>query len=90
LDVIDAERITAEFFAHLEGNLYRRMALERRHYSMAREWIGRFRTPLRMFDALHLAVAASEKLRLVTADQGLAGSGETLGQDVMLIGCNTR
>lgn len=90
LDVTEAERIAAEFFAHLEGNLYRRLALERCHYLMAREWIGHFHTPLRALDALHLAVAASARLRLITADQGLAGSGDTLGQDVMLIGSNTR
>ncbi len=90
LDAAEAERIAAEFFAHLEGNLYRRLALERRHYLMAREWIGRFRTPLRTLDALHLAVAASARLRLITSDQGLADAGDTLGQDLMLIGSNTR
>jgi predicted nucleic acid-binding protein len=86
LNAVEAQRIATEFLAHLEGNLYRRLPIEHRHYLMARDWIGRFKTPLRTMDAIHLAVAASGKLQLVTADQGLAGSGETLGQDVLLVG----
>ena len=38
------------------------------HYHLAREWISRFTTPLRTLDALHLAVASQNNIRLVTAD----------------------
>lgn len=79
----DAGRVAAQFLAHLENNLYTRLALERRHYQLARDWILRSTTPLRTLDALHLAVAASEGLTLVTSDGGLARSGASLGVDVL-------
>lgn len=81
----DAERIAAQFLAHLESALYTRLALDRRHYQLARDWLGRFSTPLRSLDALHLAVAAIEGLQLVTSDEGLARSGEGLGVSVLYV-----
>lgn len=75
----DAERVAAQFFTHLETNLYRRIALERRHYKLARDLIGRFTISLRTLDALHLSVAASESLQLITADASLARSAKAVG-----------
>lgn len=75
----EAERIAAQFVAHLEASLYTRLPLERRHYQLARDWIGKFITPLRTLDGLHLAVAATEGLELVTGDEALARSAESLG-----------
>ncbi|MGH9460305.1 MAG: type II toxin-antitoxin system VapC family toxin [Vicinamibacteria bacterium] len=83
LSRVDAERITSQFLAHLESNLYTRLALQRRHYQLAREWLGRFSKPLRTLDALHLAIAASEHLQLVTSDEGLARSGTRLAVSVV-------
>ncbi|HHE47931.1 MAG TPA: hypothetical protein ENL11_03215 [Candidatus Acetothermia bacterium] len=51
---------------------------------MARDWIGRFDLPLRAPDALHLAVAFTAGLPLVTADQVLAQSAEALGIEAFL------
>ena len=78
LRVEDARKIASRFTVHIEDNLYRRLALERRHYELARDWLGRFDLTLRALDALHLAVAASEGLRLVTADEALARSAKAL------------
>jgi predicted nucleic acid-binding protein len=78
LQVEDARKIASRFTVHIEDNLYRRLALERRHYELARDWLGRFDLTLRALDALHLAVAASEGLRLVTADEALARSAKAL------------
>jgi len=89
LDATEAERIATKFLTHLEDNLYKRFALERRHYLLARDWLGRFNLPLRTLDALHLAVATSEELRLVTADRAFARSAEALGIDMVLVGGNT-
>jgi predicted nucleic acid-binding protein len=36
-------------------------------------------------DALHLAIASSQGIRLITADQGLAGSAERFGVEVQLL-----
>lgn len=73
-----AAQVAAQFLTHLEGNFYTRIALDRRHYKLARDWIGRFTNPLRTLDALHLAVAATEGLRFVTADGRLARSAKAL------------
>ena len=55
------------------------------HYHLAREWISRFTTPLRTLDALHLAVASQNNIRLVTADTALAASAQFLGVDILLL-----
>ncbi len=74
-----ATQIASRFSSHLEEGFYTRVPLERRHYEMAGEWLGRFALPLRTLDALHLAVAASEGLLFVTADAALARSAKALG-----------
>lgn len=75
----EADLVVAQFSTHLETNLYTRIPLERRHYKLARDLIGRFATSLRTLDALHLAVAASENLRLATADSSLARLAKAVG-----------
>lgn len=84
--VTEAERVAAQFLAHLESNLYNRVPIERRHYKLARDWIGRFTTPLRTLDALHLAVAATEGLRFATVDRALARSAADLGIQTVPLG----
>lgn len=79
LQVTGATRIASRFSSHLEEGLYTRVPLERRHYQMAGEWLGRFALALRTLDALHLAVAASEGFGLATADAVLARSAKALG-----------
>ena len=79
LSTTSATQISSRFFGHLEEGLYTRVPLERRHYEMAADWLGRFTLMLRTLDALHLAVAASGTLRLVTADAALARSAKALG-----------
>ncbi len=77
----DAARIAAQFATHLDEKLYTRLPIERRHYQMAKEWIGLFAMSLRTLDALHLAAAISAGARLVTSDRRLAGSAKKLGID---------
>jgi predicted nucleic acid-binding protein len=81
----EAQRVATQFRAHLEANLYTRLPVERRHYTLARDWIARFTTSLRTLDALHLAVASAEGLRFATADRVLARSGEALGTRIVLV-----
>jgi uncharacterized protein len=47
--------------------------------------VSRFTTPLRTLDALHLAVASQNNVRLLTADAGLAASAQFLEVDVLLL-----
>ena len=84
LDRVHAERVASLFLAHLDEGFYHRLPLEALHFRMARDWIGRFDLPLRAPDALHLAVAFTAGLPLVTADQVLAQSAEALGIEAFL------
>ncbi len=82
LQKTSATQIASRFSGHLEEGLYTRVPLERRHYEMAGEWLGRFALALRTLNALHLAIVASEGFRLATADAALARSAKTLGIEV--------
>lgn len=81
----DARAIATRFQTHLDSNFYLRIPLESVHYQLARDWIGRFDTSLRTLDALHLACASSNNISLVTADDALARSAETLRIEVQLV-----
>jgi hypothetical protein len=80
-----AMAIAACIQTHIDNGFYIRLTVEPTHYSLAREWISRFDTPLRTLDALHLAIAVSNEICLFTADQGLANSAEAIGVEVQLI-----
>ncbi|MBD2182685.1 type II toxin-antitoxin system VapC family toxin [Planktothrix sp. FACHB-1355] len=80
-----AREIAEQFQIHLDGGFYTRIPLEPIHYQQAREWIARFDTALRTLDAIHLAIAAANDLRLVTADETLAEAGNVFGITVQLI-----
>ena len=75
----DALRVFSLFKLHLDEGFYRMIGLEPRDFALARDWLATFRAPLRTLDALHLAVAFSNRLSLVTADRVLAKSAKTFG-----------
>ncbi|PAX51976.1 type II toxin-antitoxin system VapC family toxin [Brunnivagina elsteri] len=81
----DATAIVERFQIDIDSGFYTRITLETIHYHLAREWISRFATPLRTLDALHLAVASQNNVRLLTADAGLAASAQFLEVDVLLL-----
>jgi predicted nucleic acid-binding protein len=85
MDLKDAGRVTARFLAHIDSNYYTNVPVEAHDYRLARNWIGMFRMELRTLDALHLAVASSAGLTLVTSDQGLYKSARSLAQDAILL-----
>jgi predicted nucleic acid-binding protein len=85
LDVKAAERLLFQFRLHLEERRYHIVPVEAKEYVLACEWIGRFSTPLRTVDALHLATAFSSSLRLVTADGNLARAARHFGVEHELI-----
>jgi hypothetical protein len=80
-----ASRTGERFLDHLQAGLYARLAVQRRHYEAARGWLARFTLPLRALDALHLALADLEGLRLATSDQDLSRSAKSLGVAVTLV-----
>jgi len=55
-------------------------------YLQARQWLQEFNGPsLRSGDALHLAMAKRQSLKIVSADQGLVKAAEALGLAFQLI-----
>ena len=79
LSMTDGERIAALFDQHVESGLYRRIPVSEQHYKAAQVWLRDFNTSLRSLHAIHLAVAGSANLQLVTADKILASSATTYG-----------
>ncbi len=76
---VDADRVITEFQTHLSQFLFKRIPVEREHYSLAFNWLIQLSIPLKTLDALHLAVAAGNNLQIITADRQLAGSARKLG-----------
>ena len=81
----DAQAIVDRFETDLDNGFYWQLTLEAVHYNIARDWIRRFDTPLRTLDALHLAIAASHDIPLVTADEGLVVSADLLGAEARIL-----
>ena len=81
----DAGLVTTKFLAHVNEGYFTHLSVEGNHYRLARDWIGMFKLELRTLDALHLAVASSEGLTLVTSDQDLFKSAKTLRQEAILL-----
>ena len=78
-------RIIANFLGHVEGHFFKYIPVESHHYRLAGDWMGLFTTKLKTLDALHLAIASSDGLTLVTADQELSESAKSLAMDVVLL-----
>lgn len=78
MDEVSARRILSIFRIHRADGVYRVLPIEAREYAIACEWLGTFRTSLRTLDALHLAVASSNGLKLITSDKTLAESARRL------------
>ncbi len=85
INLKDADRVIARFLAHMDADHYTYITIERHHYRLARDWIGMFKIELRTLDAIHLAVASSEGLTLLTSDQRLFKSARFLAQDATLL-----
>jgi predicted nucleic acid-binding protein len=81
----DARTISAHFQSDLDDGFYHYLTVETVHYKLARDWISRFDIPLRTLDTLHLAIAFSYEISLITADEGLAASAKVLGVPVQIL-----
>jgi predicted nucleic acid-binding protein len=79
LDGLDATRIQNAFSADIKRGYFQFLMLDSSVYRQARQWLLERESPLRTLDALHLACAALNEARLVTADQVLAVAAETHG-----------
>ncbi len=82
---VDGRRIHNLLHVHLNHGAYAVLPLHVHHFLQAETWLAGCDTPLRTLDALHLALAALEGARLVTADQHLFTAALTLGGDALLL-----
>jgi hypothetical protein len=81
----DANRILATFVSHIDNKFYTYLPVQQHHYRLARDWIGLFKFGLKSLDALHLAIASSEELTIVSADRSLLRSAEALARNVVAL-----
>lgn len=80
-----AFRVLPQFKVHVSDGLYAFVDVGEREYELARDWLGRFDTPLRTMDALHLAAAFAHQQELLTTDKALSKSAKQLGVKCRLI-----
>ncbi len=77
----DARRIIDIFNKHLYNSYYLNKSLNSKHYNRAANYIMALNLPLKAPDALHLAFAASQGLKIITIDKQLANNASKLGID---------
>ena len=82
----DARKIIALFQSHVSQGLFQKIAVEQEHFQIARAWVAQFTTPLRTLDALHLAIAHTQKALLLTSDLQLEKAARHFGVSVKLVG----
>lgn len=80
-----AARVMAQFQAHLANGYYEVLALKARDYHLAQSWLGQLTGTLRTLDALHLAVAQTADVSILTANRRLASEARRLGVSVKLL-----
>jgi uncharacterized protein len=85
LNKTQAREILDLFGNHIAEGFYRRLAVTHDHFSRARQLITTGKVALRTLDALHLAVALTEAVPLLTADKQLATAAKRHRCKVTLI-----
>lgn len=80
-----AQSMLARFRTHLASDLNRMVDIGPVEYAAARDWLGRFDSPLRSLDALHLAAASVNSHELLTTDKPFARAARHLGVPCQLL-----
>jgi len=81
----EAHKIIALFEKHVRAPYYTMLAVRPRDHRQVSKWIAQFSSPLRVLDALHLAVAHANECRLLTADYALAKAARQFGVHCRLL-----
>jgi uncharacterized protein len=71
---------------HVAEGSYRRIPVTTEHFLKARQLLSAAKIPLHTLDALHLSLAITEKLPLMTADRDLAKAAKRHKSAVILVG----
>jgi predicted nucleic acid-binding protein len=81
----EAAEVLRLFGQHAADGHYRRLSLGADHFLRARDLLAAMKSALTTLDALHLAVALSVGLPLLTADRGLASAARRHGASATLV-----
>ena len=73
-----AVAIISMFHEHIRSGIFEVQRISDDHYDLACEWLDLLTTSMRSLDSLHLAVAHSLQVPLITADVALARSARKL------------
>jgi uncharacterized protein len=85
IDTRQAKEILDLFGTHVADGSYRRISVTTEHFVKARQLIIAGRSPLHTLDALHLALAMTESLPLMTADRDFAKAAKRHKSPVILV-----
>jgi predicted nucleic acid-binding protein len=80
-----AQQILDLFGTHLADGSYRRISMTTEHFLKARELLGSAKIALHTLDALHLSIAITENLALITADRDLVKAAKRHRSAVTLV-----
>ena len=86
----DGGKIMALFQSHVSQGLFQKIAVEPDHFQIAKAWIAQFTTPLRTLDALHLAIAHTQRAFFFTSDLQLVKAARHFGVSVRLVGNSSK
>jgi predicted nucleic acid-binding protein len=73
-----AAAIISMFHEHIRSGVFEVQRIDEDHYDLACDWLDLLTTSMRSLDSLHLAVAHSLQIPLITADIALARSARKL------------
>jgi uncharacterized protein len=80
-----AAEILDLFGTHISEGSYRRISVTAEHFLKARQLVAARQSSLHTLDALHLALAVTENLPLMTADRDLAKAAKRHKYPVILV-----
>lgn len=80
-----AAEILDLFSTHISEGSYRRISVTAEHFLKARQLVAARQSSLHTLDALHLALAVTENLPLMTADRDLAKAAKRHKCPVILV-----
>ena len=85
INAAQAQEILDLFSAHIAEGSLRRITVTTEHFLKARQLIAGPKIVLHTLDALHLSLAITENLSLMTADRGLAKAAKRHKSAVILV-----
>jgi uncharacterized protein len=85
IDDVQFQEILDLFSTHVAEGSYRRIAVTTEHFIKARQSISAPKIILHTLDALHLSIASTESLSLMTADRDFAKAAKRHQCPVILI-----